>query len=671
MTDMPDSLFDNDAPAPMAQFKDSFYKVDTHNQRLLDNEKARQKKIFNRKALKQARQKLEKLQLILDEYEVDPMLDELQKLLDEFNILKIQYLKCKEKLVLKPDDPKLLSSIAILKENRLQIVKDASVVKKRIYPYRNLVVQRDVLKGRIDEHINMVMDMKQAKKDAKEMAKEANVFASIIIKTWASIGFKYERTRKGKIKTDYVRFEKIIATPDDIQFKVDVSRLGLFDGTFHNLPQGVRSYELVDPKTLIMLSSATEREVTSPNTDGNCDWSKGIWVRVYRHNYRGGLMSYVSYKHVMDRYPYKEKDKYPLPMGVKVGRHINWVNLVDHPHWLFAGQTGAGKTNTMRVALSTLISQHSPDEIRFVLIDLKGNGDLNPYENAPHCIGKVVKNVEDVVILIKQIEALMVARMTQISKITNDIVDYNKIVEPENRLPRIVVVFDEYGAIGGRGKDIAKEIEASARMIAIQSRAAGIHMWLGIQQSFSDSMDKMIKGNLTIAFGGRQRTQGGAMSVSGNASTMKLAKIPGRMLCDDGNDAFQVQMPFLTKDDLNKSLAITSKWDKPRPLDLPALAQNETIAYEAVEPFTEHKLIEIALNEHDGMMKARAIWESLDRNDVSLNKVLGMAKRIKNMSEIEHDGKLYSVKKVGRSYELIHEVTESSDDTPDILPESA
>lgn len=659
-------VFSSDAPKPMAQFDKSFYQVDSHNQQLLQDEQARQTKIMNKRSLKASKQKLSEIQMILDEHQVDAMLAEYQTLVDEFEGLRKQYLKCQEQLVLKPNSPKILSDISILQENRKQLLEDVRVVKRRIHPYRKLIVKRDTIKGRIDEHINMVMDMKQADRDRKEMEKEANVFAQIIIRTWSRLGFQYERTRNKKVRRDTVRFEKIIATPDDLQFKIDVSKLGLFDGTIHNLPSGVRAFKLVEPDTLRELSSACEREVTSPNIDGLCDWSKGVWLRLYRHNYRGGLMEYVSYKHVMERYPHDNHSKFPLPMGVRAGRYINWVNLVDHPHWLFAGQTGSGKTNAIRVGLSAMVANHTPDEIRFILIDLKRNGDLNPYEKTPHCIGKVVKTVEDVAILIEQIEKLMYNRMEQISKITNDIVDYNKIVEPENRLPRIVIVFDEYGAIRAKGKDIAKQIEASAKLIATQSRASGIHMWLGIQQSYSDSIDKMIKGNVTIAFGGRQRTQGGAMSVSGNASAMKLAKIPGRMLCDDGNDSYQIQMPHLSKDDLNKSIASTAKWDKPRKLELPEIANQEILKMKEFEPLSHELIIQTAFDEFDGMVKARAIWEFLDRHDISLTKVLKLAKEIKMMESVEHNGQRYSVKKVGRSFQLVpHEITESIENTDD------
>ena len=654
---MGDNQFDQNAPAPMEQFKDAYYKVDEHNQRLLDDEKARQFKILDKPTLKSAQAKLEKIQAILDEHQVDAMLTERQNLIAEFEVLKEQYHNAKEKLATNPDSQSIKSQIAILWSNRQQIIDDTKIVKQRIRPYRKLVIKRDVLKGRIDEHINTELDFMQAEKDKKDMAKEAELFAGIIVKNLAGIGFAYERRRNNKVKRDLVRFEKIIVTPDDIQFKIDVSKIGLLDGIIRHLPNGVRGHHIADEDVLIHLTIACERQVVSPNMDKRCDWSKGVWLQLYRHNYRDGLMNYVSYEQVMQRYPNDQHDKFPVPAGVKAGRYINWINLVDHPHWLFAGQTGSGKTNLMRALISSLISTHSPDEIRFVFIDLKRSGAFNAYRKTPHILGDIEKTVEGTAEAVRKLEILMHDRMTQIGDTSDDILDYNRIAQPENRMPLIILVFDEYGAIWAKGKDLGKEIEASMKMIATQSRAAGIIGWLGIQQSYSDTIDKMVKGNATIAFSGRQRTLGGSMSVGSSGDAMKIKKIPGRMICDDGGDTYQIQAPFLSKTAMHKSVAVTSKWDKPRQLDLPSLVTAEEEA-EPIEPFNEDMVIRIALEEFDGVVSARRIWEHINRHDISRRMVEDTArnlgeKMIANNGEIEFKGKVYMHKKYGRTFQLV------------------
>jgi len=666
---MGDNAFVNNAPKPMAQFSSAYYTISPHNQKLLDDEKARQARILDKRALKKAQQKLVGVQAKLDIQQVDNMLAELQNLVEEKEQLRLQFLKTKERIQANPDNPKPHADMAIIMANRQQLIEDMRLVRQRIRPYRRWIVRRDALRSRIDEHINIELDMKQAEKDKKDMAKEAELFAQTIIRSLSGLGFVHERRRNGKVYEDKVRFEKIIVTPDDIQFKVDVSQIGLMDGVIRNLPSGVRAHQLVEDDVLHHLSVACERDVVSPNTDGRCSWSKGVWYQLYRTNYRDGLMEYVTYEQVMQRYPVDIHDKFPLPAGVKAGRYINWINLVDHPHWLFAGQTGSGKTNLMRAFMSSLISTHSPDEIRFVVIDLKRNGDFNPYEKTPHVLGNIIKTVEDTVTIVQQLESLMYERMERISRVTNKIEDYNQIVEPENRMPRIIIVFDEYGAIQAKSKDLAVQIEASMKLIATQSRAAGIHGWFGIQQSYSDSINKLIKGNITIAFSGRQRTLGGSMSVGSNGSAMKLAKIPGRMLCDDGTDSYQIQAPFLSKQAMHKSIANTAKWDTPRPLELPSLVTIEEEA-ETIEPFDENMLIEIALTQFDGLLSARGIWESLDRHDVSHGKVTKIAKKIKQKQQIEYKGTIYDVVPERKSFRLIkHKNTDTGDDDTPLLPQ--
>lgn len=637
--------FDIEAPPPMSQFDPKSREYHPDNASLLAMERARYARIMNKQDLTRARADLKRVQSALDAHNVDKFLDEKQRLLMELGKLKMQFDKLQEKLNLESADIETLNKKCdIVRENARQVKQELSIVSKRIAPHRKTIQRRDEIKSRIDEHITAIQDAKQAEIDKREMEKEANIHASLIIKTWNRLGYCYEVSVRGKMRRRSVRFERIVVTPDEIQFKIDVSQLGLLDNTVHNLPSGVRAFDLVKPETLVELSVACERQIVSPNIDNETDWKQGAWLRQFRLNFHDGLMEKVFYPQVIKRYNSDNHHLFPLPLGVRAGRHINWVNLVDHPHLMINGQTGSGKTNAIRMILTTLIEKHSPDDVRFVLIDLKRGGDLNPFANTPHAIGNVVKSVDDVATVMAQMEMLMRRRMDIISRVTNDIVDYNQIVEPENRMPRIILVFDEYGAIKSGSKESSQQIEHSAIQLATQARASGIQMIIGTQQPYSDSVHKQIKANITLVLVGRQRTAGASISTIGTAEATKIPKIAGRMMCEDGSNQYQVQLPFVSKDDIWNAVAGCSKWDSPRPLHLPSSDGNDTQPIEPVKVFDERTVIEYAFTHFEGILNGRNIWEMLKNNGVSRSMVMSAIENIVQKGSVEWQNQEYIVK---------------------------
>jgi len=70
-------------------------------------------------------------------------------------------------------------------------------------------------------------------------------------------------------------------------------------------------------------------------------------------------------------------------------------------------------------------------------------------------------------------------------------------------------------------------------------------------------------------------------------------------------------------------------------------------------------LIQTALDQFDGGLKARKLWEAMGDSDLSLNKVTEMVKTIAGQGEIEWAGDCYQVvRQEGNFYKLIRAVTQ-------------
>lgn len=526
------------------------------------------------------------------------------------------------------------------------------------FPLRKLARQLDLIRQRLAEHKDAVDQQKQRELLCKEMAKEARIFAKIIQRRWAGLGFcyRYNVMKNGvpKTITKHVRFSRIEVTEDEIHLKIDVTSLGLFGETHNNMPTGVAVGRLLAPEVLDDLTVACQRQVTTPHLEDKADYVNGAWLTINRMGSTDGLMDYIQFKPVMATYKRDWHEELPFPMGVKRGRVVNWVRLTKQPHLMVAGQTGSGKSNVFNVFITTAVSMHNPDEIRLILCDLKEGVGFLKYEDLPHVMGKVLTELDQLDLTLQRLEKLRYQRTVQIRAIADNIDDYNRMVSPEHQMTRIVLICDEYQEVAAAPKELKDRIHGLVHKIAAKGRNVGIHLFLGTQSPYTDMIPGKIKANITFVLSGRQRTLGASMSTFGSKIATDLPKIAGRMICDDGSDAYQVQVPFVTGADITEAMATAHTWDTPRPLELPPVEGSAITTFDDPRPLTVNEVVGYALACQEGVVKASVIYEQLGKErGIGQPTVSKLVKEITAHEQIEFGGQQYKpVKQRGNFYKL-------------------
>ncbi len=66
----------------------------------------------------------------------------------------------------------------------------------------------------------------------------------------------------------------------------------------------------------------------------------------------------------------------------------------DGPHGVMSGTTGSGKSTLVRTVIESLMLGHPPDELQFVLADLKGGSAVKPFAGVPH-VSRIITDLED------------------------------------------------------------------------------------------------------------------------------------------------------------------------------------------------------------------------------------------------------------------------------------
>jgi len=240
----------------------------------------------------------------------------------------------------------------------------------------------------------------------------------------------------------------------------------------------------------------------------------------------------------------------PLALGKDVYGHAIIADLAAMPHLLVAGATGSGKSVCINSIITSLIFKHTPETLRFIMIDPKVV-EMQVYNDLPHLVTPVVTDPKKVLLALRWVVDEMEKRYAIFAKVgVKNITGFNgrpkpekspveepsedavedrinesaletgeteAVLEPEDtaaselplkqdddllipdQMPFIVVIVDELADLM---QTAPADVEGAIARITQKARAAGIHMIVATQTPRSSVVTGVIKANVPsrIAF---------------------------------------------------------------------------------------------------------------------------------------------------------------------------
>jgi S-DNA-T family DNA segregation ATPase FtsK/SpoIIIE len=187
-------------------------------------------------------------------------------------------------------------------------------------------------------------------------------------------------------------------------------------------------------------------------------------------------------------------------LGRDVAGKAQAVDLAKMPHLLIAGATGSGKSVMVNALIASLLCEATPDDVRMILMDLK-RVELAAYNGLPHLLVPVITEPERAKAALKWAVNEMEARYRRLAGASaRNIRAFNETrVDPEDRMPYIVIIIDELADLMMRE---GKNVEDPIVRLAQKARATGIHMVLATQRPSVNVVTGLIKANFPsrIAF---------------------------------------------------------------------------------------------------------------------------------------------------------------------------
>ena len=201
----------------------------------------------------------------------------------------------------------------------------------------------------------------------------------------------------------------------------------------------------------------------------------------------------VSLREVLESEEYRSAASLlTVALGKDIAGQAIMADLAKMPHLLVAGATGSGKSICINILISSILFRAHPDAVKFLLVDPKVV-ELSNYNGIPHLVAPVVTEPKKAASALKWTVQEMERRYALFAAAgVRDVTRYNE-VNPEEKLPLIVVIIDELADL----MMVAPvDVEDSICRLAQMARASGIHLVIATQRPSVDVITGTIKANI-------------------------------------------------------------------------------------------------------------------------------------------------------------------------------
>jgi DNA segregation ATPase FtsK/SpoIIIE, S-DNA-T family len=196
-------------------------------------------------------------------------------------------------------------------------------------------------------------------------------------------------------------------------------------------------------------------------------------------------------QHLDARWDGSSADRLRFAVGL-AGPSVAEITLGDEREQrhnvLITGAVGQGKSNLLKVIIHSLSQRYSPDELELYLLDFKEGVTLFPLaptpgspDYLPHARVLGLESDRDFgLAVLRHLEAEF-ARRAKLFRPYGDSISRYRAAVPEARMPRIVIVIDEFHMLFDPNDKTAETAAQLLEAIARRGRSYGVHLILASQ----------------------------------------------------------------------------------------------------------------------------------------------------------------------------------------------
>jgi DNA segregation ATPase FtsK/SpoIIIE and related proteins len=298
-------------------------------------------------------------------------------------------------------------------------------------------------------------------------------------------------------------------------------------------------YYMVDTfKSMIPLSEWLKRKDQIENIVG----AKITKIETYSND-PTIIYMYIKINDLSEDEPWRDKflseNENELVVGKSCDRDIS-IDLNNTAHGFIAGETGSGKTTMIKgMIYQALIKNHG-----VIIIDFKRGVSYSLFDDYV----KIYSEYEEI--------AEILENMCEVTKNRLDVFRANKVenIKEYNNLKggkkyrRLIVFIDELAElVKTSDKNISKRVVLALESLTRISRAAGIHLIMGMQRPDSTVINGQIKNNVALRICGLVPDPVTSRIMLDNDMASDMPKITGRFIIRDNRGYTEFQGYNFTK----------------------------------------------------------------------------------------------------------------------------
>ncbi|MBN1394579.1 MAG: AAA family ATPase [Pirellulales bacterium] len=239
-----------------------------------------------------------------------------------------------------------------------------------------------------------------------------------------------------------------------------------------------------------------------------------------------------------------------VPLGRAGAMKLQHLNLGSgtSQHVLISGKTGSGKSTLLHVLITNLALRYAPHEVELYLIDFKKGVEFKAYSRAalPHARVVAIESEREFGLsVLQRLDAELRTRGDMFRRRgLQDLKSY-RAADPEARLPRILLIIDEFQELFTEDDRIAQESALLLDRLVRQGRAFGIHVMLGSQTlGGAYTLARSTIGQMAVRIALQCSESDAHLILSEDNTAARLLTRPGEAIYNDANGLYEGNHPF-------------------------------------------------------------------------------------------------------------------------------
>jgi hypothetical protein len=217
-------------------------------------------------------------------------------------------------------------------------------------------------------------------------------------------------------------------------------------------------------------------------------------------------------------------------------------------HVLVAGKTGSGKSTLLHALVVNLALTYGPDEVELYLIDFKKGVEFKTYavHELPHARVVAIESEREFGLsVLQRLDAELKRRGELFREVgAQDVAGYRQ-ARPGARLPRILLVVDEFQEFFTEDDRIAQDAAQLLDRLVRQGRAFGLHVLLGSQTlGGAYSLARSTIDQMAVRVALQCSEADAQLILSADNAAARLLSRPGEAIYNDANGLVEGNSPF-------------------------------------------------------------------------------------------------------------------------------